>query len=389
MTRKRVLFVDDELKILKALRRVLYPIQEEWEVLFAESGMEALSVVAQGHVDVLVTDMRMPGMNGLTLLKESKRLYPRTIRVMLTGQPSRDLFCEVLTVCHYFLWKPVDNQDLITLLTGIAEMDSVLRDEHLLSLIGGMASLPSLPTIYTRLTMMLENEDGDASAIAAVVGEDMAMTAQVLKMVNSAYFGLSRKFSSLEEAVAYLGIDILRQLVLVHHLFSECSGSAICKFHLEGLWAHSLCTAKLAKEICDSNHQIPNIGYNAYVSGLLHDIGKLVLIRHLPYKYGQILEKCGHDHWQIDCEEQMLGTNHASIGGYLASLWGLPHMVAQVLTCHHHDMASEDSARLYPVTEAVWHADRICNGFREKSEKYHHLFENHCGSSQPQPTRWR
>lgn len=385
MTRKRVLFVDDELKILKALRRVLYPIQTDWDMFFAESGTEALALLSQAHVDLLVTDMRMPGMNGLTLLKESKRLHPRTIRVMLTGQPSRELFCEVLTVCHYFLWKPVDNQDLINLLTGIAAMDDSLQDERLLGLIGGMSSLPSLPALYVRLTDLLGREDSDVSQIAAVVAEDMAMAAQVLKMVNSAYFRVSREFSSLEEAVAYLGIDSLRQLVLVHHLFSECSGSAICKFHLEGLWAHSLCTAKLARAICESNHQNPQMSQNAYMSGLLHDIGKLVLIRHLPEMYGQVLERCGHGHCQITCEEELLGTNHANIGGYLASLWGLPHTITQVLTFHHHDMFTEANARLYPVSEAVWHADRLCNGFSDRSEKYCHLLDNLSGSGKLQP----
>jgi len=376
MTRKQVLFVDDEPKILKALRRVLYPVQKQWQLFFAESGAEALAILARQPIDVLVTDMQMPGMNGLELLKQSRLLSPRVVRVMLTGQPSRELFCEVLTVCHYFLWKPVNNQELINLLEGISDLDSSLRDERLLALIGGMTSLPSLPVLYTRLTDLLNCEQSNAAQIAAVVNEDMAMAAQVLKLVNSAYFGISRQFSSLQEAVAYLGLDILRQLVLVHHLFSECTSSAICKFHLEVLWQHSLCTARLAKAIAETKSQDPHFGQNAYMAGLLHDIGKLVLIRHLPEIYAAVLARCGHGHCQIDCEEELLGTNHASIGGYLSSLWGLPHTVTQVLTFHHHDMTTEERVRLYPVSEVVWHADRLCNNDGARSENYRHLLEN-------------
>ncbi len=376
MTDKQILFVDDEPKILKALRRVLYPVQKQWQLFFAESGAEALEILARQQIDVLVTDMQMPGMNGLELLKQSRRLYPRVVRVMLTGQPSRDLFCEVLTVCHYFLWKPVNNQELINLLNGIADLDSSLRDERLLALIGGMTSLPSLPVLYTRLTDLLNCDQSNVAQIAAVVNEDMAMAAQVLKLVNSAYFGISKQFSSLQAAVVYLGLDILRQLVLVHHLFSECTSSATCKFHLEELWHHSLCTARLAKAIAESKDLPRDLCQNAYMAGLLHDIGKLVLILHLPETYGAVQAKCGLGHCQIDCEEELLGTNHASIGGYLSSLWGLPHTVTQVLSFHHHDMTTEERVRLYPVSEVVWHADRLCNGDGELSENYRHLLEN-------------
>jgi len=376
MTRKQVLFVDDEPKILKALRRILYPVQKEWDFYFAESAAEAMLILDRQRINVLVTDMQMPGMNGLELLKESRRLYPSVVRVMLTGQPSKELFCEVLTVCHYFFWKPVNNQELINLLGGIADLDNSLQDERLLALIGGMTSLPSLPLLYTRLTDLLQSDQSDIAQVAEVVNEDVSMAAQVLKLVNSAYFGISRQFSSLQEAVAYLGLDILRQLVLVHHLFSECTSSAICKFHLEELWNHSLCTARLAKVIAESKGHSPQLGQTAYMAGLLHDLGKLVLIRHLPEIYAAVLARCGHGHCQIDCEEELLGTNHASIGGYLSSLWGLPHTVTQVLTFHHHDMTTEERVRLYPVSEVVWHADRLCNNDGARSENYRHLLEN-------------
>ena len=373
MGRKTILFVDDEPKILKGLQRILYPLKKEWNILLAESGAQALELLEQNPVDVVVSDMRMPVMNGMQLLSIIQKRYPKIVRVMLTGQPDRDMYCEVMTVSHYFIWKPASYEDLKALFEGIRELDAHLHDEKLLGLIGGMTSLPSLPALYVKLTEMLKNEESTTAEIAEIIEQDMAMTAQILKLVNSAFFGLSRRLNSLQEAVSYLGVDILRQLVLVHHLFSECSQSEVCRYHLETLWDHSLCTANLAREIAVSNENADFICNSAYLAGLLHDIGKLVLIRHLPGVYKEIIEEVKQGASQEIAENNKVGTNHAVIGGYLSLLWGLPYTVTQGITCHHQPSIAVEIEKFSPIAEAVWHANRLCKGDSSQSEKYQQL----------------
>ena len=375
MGRKTILFVDDEPKILKGLQRILYPMKSEWNILLAESGAQALELLEQNPVDVVVSDMRMPAMNGMQLLSIIQKRFPKVVRVMLTGQPDRDMYCEVMTVSHYFIWKPASYEDLRALFEGIRDLDAHLHDEKLLGLIGGMSSLPSLPDLYVKLTKLLQSDQSDSAEIAKVIGQDMAMAAQILKLVNSAFFGLSRRLHSLQEAVSYLGIDILRQLVLVHHLFTECSQSEVCRYHLQMLWDHSLCTANLAREIALSNDNADFICNSAYLAGLLHDIGKLVLIRHLPDVYKEITDEVQQGMSQEVSENSRIGTNHAVIGGYLSLLWGLPYTVTQGITCHHQQSVTVDIEKFSPIADAVWHANRLCKGDSSQSGKYQYLAE--------------
>ncbi len=371
MTKKTIVFVDDEPNILNGLRRMLYPLQKDWNMLFVEGGAKALEILAQSDVNVVVSDMRMPGMNGFELLQTVRKRFPNVIRVMLTGQPDKDVYCEVMAISHYFLWKPAKFEELQMLFDSIRNLDISLHDNKLRHLIGGITSLPSLPPLFDRLMELIENQETNITQIAAVINEDIAMAAQILKLVNSAFFALSRRIETIQEAVAYLGLDILRQLTLAQHLFAQCSEQERITFNLDELWQHSLCTATLAKAIAENGNVSGAIGNSAYLAGLLHEIGKLILIRHLPEIYTEILQEVQQQgKSQVQVESERLGTNHAIIGGYLASLWGLPHPITEAVSLHHDTPPSPETCRMSPLLEAVWHANRICRGDCSQSEKY-------------------
>jgi len=371
MIKKTILFVDDEPMILNGLRRILYPLLKDWNMLFVESGAKGIEVLEQTEIYVVVADMRMPGMNGFELLQTVRKRFPSVIRVMLTGQPDRDVYCEVMAVCHYFLWKPARFEDLQVLFNSIRELDISLHDRKLLHLIGGITSLPSLPPLFDRLMDLIESQETSATQIAEVINEDIAMAAQILKLVNSVFFNLSRRIETIHEAVSYLGLDILRQLVLAQHLFAQCSEQERVTFKLDELWQHSLCTATLAKAIAENDNVSVATSNSAYLAGLLHEIGKLILIRHLPDIYGEILQEVKlQGKSQVQTESERLGTNHAIIGGYLTSLWGLPHTITEAVALHHDTPISPELCRMSPVLEAVWHANRICRGNCLQSQKY-------------------
>nr|WP_320012504.1 response regulator [uncultured Desulfobulbus sp.] len=368
---KTILFVDDEPNILRGLRRMLHPLKKQWTMYFAESGAEALEIMAEHDIQALVTDMRMPRMNGYELLQEVRKLYPQIIRIVLTGQPDKETYCELMTLSHYFLWKPIRNEDLQLLLEMIRDLDQRLHEPKLLELLGGLSSLPSLPPLFHKLMDLFENQETTTNDIADVVAEDIAMTAQLLKLVNSSFFSLNREILTVHEAVTYLGLEILRHLVIAQHVFNSCNEQERQAFRLDDLWQHSLCTATLAREISEFISDDPTSGSSAYLAGLLHEVGKLILVHHMPNEYAQILRRCEEEGIaQSEAEMDLLGTNHAIIGGYLTSLWGLPHNITEAIALHHGNDDAPEICRLSPILEAVWHANKICNGDMSNSEKY-------------------
>ncbi|MBV5306292.1 MAG: HDOD domain-containing protein [Desulfobulbaceae bacterium] len=375
MNKKTILFVDDEPKILKSLRRMLYPLSTDWNMIYVESGAHALEILAQTPTAVLVSDMRMPSMTGLELLKIVQNRYPEIVRVMLTGQPGKDMYCDVMAISHYFLWKPTSFENFEALFGRIKELDSILKDEHLVRLIGGISSLPSLPELFTRLTELLDKPEANSAQIATVIGDDLAMTAQILKLVNSAFFNLLKRVDTLSDAVAYLGLDMIRNLVLVQHLFSQFTPEEYQEFQLNQSWQHSFCVANLSEQIVTSQCKIgQDHKHHSYLAGLLLDIGKLVLIRHLPDTYREILVKVAQeDRAQVETEREYLGTDHAAIGAYLASLWGLPREIFESIALHHKELPVNLSGPS-SITEAVWHATRICHGDFSLSESNNAIY---------------
>lgn len=384
MSIKTILFVDDEPNILRGLRRMLHPLKRQWTMHFAESGAQALEIMAEHQIQVLVTDMRMPGMNGYELLREVCLRHPQIIRIVLTGQPDKETYCELMTLSHYFLWKPVKYEDLKLLLDMIYDLDLQLHDPQLLQLLGGLTSLPSLPPLFHRLMTLLDNQSATSMQIAEVINQDIAMAAQILKLVNSSYFSLNRQIVTIQDAITYLGMDILRYLVLARHIFSSCHTRQCEAFQLDQMWQHSLCTATLSRAIGEFISDDPTTGSSAYLGGLLHEIGKLVLIHHLPEQYKEIMRQCAEGRRQSEVEMELLGTNHAIIGGYLTSLWGLPHNITEAITLHHSAPTAPEICRLSPVLEAVWHANRICRGdlthsikYQDVVQQWRHLSQKH------------
>jgi HD-like signal output (HDOD) protein len=163
----------------------------------------------------------------------------------------------------------------------------------------------------------------------------MSMTAQVLKLANSAFFGLQQQLSSPEEAVAYLGLDTIKSLVLSIHAFSQFEKAETGALKIESLWSHSLQVASTAKRISKLEGQDAKTAEEAFTAGLLHDIGKLVLAVNLPNEYAEAV-RLAHTGLELPlAEHQVFGFNHADVGGYLIGLWGLPVPVVEAVALHH------------------------------------------------------
>ncbi len=334
--KQRILFVDDEPSVLNALRRTLWTLNAEWEMTFAESGARALDLMAQQPFDVVVSDMMMPGMNGAQLLNEVMRRHPQTIRLILSGHADRDLILQCVGSTHQYLSKPCDAAVLQATLRRVVAVEASLESGAIKRLVTRLEYLPSIPALYGELVALLQAPETPVEEVAGIVERDPAMTAKVLKLVNSAFFGLARQVTSLPDACGYLGLDTLRSLVLSLQTFSQFQARKLGGIELESLWRHSLRTAQAAKRIARRQAAAVEIVDAAFVAGLLHDVGKLILAANCVAEYERALRQAREKPEDlVEAEKAVFGCDHADVGGYLMGLWGLPTPVVEAIALHH------------------------------------------------------
>jgi len=332
----RILFVDDDPLVLQGLQRMLRCMRQEWEMEFVESGESALARLEQADFDVVVSDMRMPGMNGAELLDTVMRRHPKTVRLILSGHADRDLILRCVGATHQYLAKPCDPDELKLTITRAAQSEGSLQSEALRVLVARIECLPSLPDLYSEIVEKCRDPETVIEDIAVIVARDLAMTAKILKLVNSAFFGLGRSISSVHEAVSYLGIETIKALVLSLDAFSQFQEVSECGFSFGELWRHSMETAATARAIARFEKADQKALDESFASGLLHDTGKLVMAYNFPAAYADAVRASQHRGLSlIACERETFSASHAEVGGYLLGLWGLPVGVVEAIAFHH------------------------------------------------------
>lgn len=331
---KRILFVDDEPNILDGLRRMLRPQRLAWDVAFVSSAEEALTLMEAGPFDVIVSDMRMPGMDGATLLKTVSAKYPQVLRIVLSGYTELESSYRAVPFAHQFLLKPCEPESLISAIETGTRLSETLRSEALAKVVGSLGELPSAPRVYAELRLALADANAPIERIVKVVEKDVAIVAKLLQLVNSAFFGTVRKVADIKTAVMYLGVKTLHDLVLSVEIGrSFQSRQHVEGFSIEMLQQHSSLTASIASRICETG----NVAEYAMAAGLLHDTGKLVLADRLPKQFAAAISLAGRTSRPLFLvEEELIGVSHAEVGAYLLSLWGLPHPVVEAAAHHHH-----------------------------------------------------
>ncbi len=354
----KILFVDDELDILSGLRRMLHSMRHEWSMRFANSGKEALELMATEQVDVIVADMRMPGMDGAELLEMVSQKYPHVVRIVLSGQADEKTVFRVVNPSHQYLSKPCNAEHLKHIVSRALHLRRILSSEKLKEIISQIDTLPSLPRLYRELVNALKAPDITIKEVGKIISQDLGITAKVLKLVNSAYFGLPRQISDPAQAVSYLGLDVIKGVVLSVQTFSQFEKTPLKHLSLERLFAHSMQTGNFARKIAQEHTGNPTIANDSYLAGLLHDVGKIILVQQFPDLYGQAVSLCKSRNCPIwEAEEAVLGGSHAEVGAYLIGLWGLSEPVVEAIAFHHYPSLSAPTG-FSPLT-AVHVADAL------------------------------
>ena len=333
MATPSILFVDDEPNVLSGLRRMLRGKKDAWSMNFVNSGAEALTFMAATPVDVVVTDMRMPGMDGAQLLTTVQAKHPATVRVILSGQCDQETALRAVGPSHQFLSKPCDGPVIEDVITRALALRGKLANEKLLSLVSSLPSLPTAPKIYLELLEELRAPEPNSRSIASIVSRDVALTAKLLQLTRSAYFGVNWNVRTAQQAVDMIGLDVVRALVLNHGMASQFDGDNQA---MDSVWRESLTCATLAQAIAKDSGQSSEAVDNAFVAGLLHDAGILVLASCFRREQKEICKLVETKGVQLfEAERAILGANHAEIGAYLLGMWGLPDNIVEPVAFHH------------------------------------------------------
>lgn len=334
---KRILFVDDEPNVIDGLRRMLRKERKDWDMAFAGSATEALGLLEQQPFDVIVTDLQMPGMNGAQLLEKVVDQYPQMVRIVLSGHGDEKSTTRAMRVVHQYISKPTDPEALRLAITRACSTKSIIGDERVRGAIARCDTLPSPPMLYMQLNSAMNSDKSDARQIARLVSQDVALAAKILQLVNSSFFGLGRRVSSIDQTVALLGITRIKALVLTEVILKQFRPPERLKeFACGTFWEHSSMVAELARLISREEGQRDDRPDQAFTAGLLHDIGKLIFASQFQDEYLQVLRESHETGEPLSVVEmRTMGVNHAEVGSYLLALWGLPPRLIEAVTLHH------------------------------------------------------
>jgi HD-like signal output (HDOD) protein/CheY-like chemotaxis protein len=329
----RVLFVDDEPLVVRSLRRTLATRKLGWEPCFTESGTQALALVDEGNIDVIVSDMHMPGMDGATLLRRVQERHPEVVRIILSGQTDPKLVFRAVPVAHQFLTKPFDTTLLVATIERALDLRRIIMNPALRAIIGADNRLPAAPKVYTALTRALSREDASLPQIVELIERDPGLAARVAQLGSSSFFRVPRAVSGLSGIVSYLGVDIIKTLVLTVEIVGVFATKTIIPgFSIDAFQTHSVTVAHIARRMLERGDRAEE----AFLAGILHDVGRLVLASRCPALLTKAIATSRETGTPLHAAEKaVLGVTHADIGGYLLGTWGLPLEIVDAVLSHH------------------------------------------------------
>jgi HD-like signal output (HDOD) protein len=325
--------VDDEPDLLDSLRTRLYKHRHEWNMKFVLSGADAIATLEQQRVDLIVSDVRMPGMDGGQLLSVVKQRWPTTVRIIVSGYSDPAQAARLTSLAHQYIAKPCDGRELENIIERCFNLQDLLNQEPLRRVVGSVGKLPAMPKTYGRLQAALSQPSVTAAEVGDIVNADAAIAGKVLQITNSAFFRLRKPMVRIKDAVTYLGFATIRNLVLSAEIFSQWNSPlSLPNVDPEQLQNHAQLAAAACKSLAGGRAS-PD---DAWLAGLLHDIGYWILVQECPEELGRALELSrSRDLPLFECERMTMGATHAEVGAYLLGLWGLPYSIVEAVALHH------------------------------------------------------
>jgi len=364
----RVLFVDDDEGVLRGLRRSLRKKRNEWDMRFACGGNEALNFLEDERADVVVSDMQMPEMDGAELLEAIRKKHPHTNRLILSGYTKEESIIKTVGPAHFYLAKPCSTEEITTAVDRLLTLNAYVSDESLRSFSTSIKKLPSVPSVVRELMIELEKEPPSLDLLSDIIGKDIALTAQVLRLTNSAFFSLPTKATNPRQAVKLLGVDTIRDVIFSAGIIGVFQGTKDDAFRLERLSKNCLLIGKLAKRICKHWGLPEEECGQASCAGNISHLGTLLLQTADIDKYHTAMERLGQDvRYVTEAEKLAFNTSHQKLGAYMLGVWGFAIPIVEAVAFHHlppHYLLEQKSPTL-----AVYIAQTLCKGENWENDK--------------------
>ncbi|MFK7994305.1 MAG: HDOD domain-containing protein [Granulosicoccus sp.] len=331
---KKILFVDDEPAILEGLQDLLRGHRRRWDMTFICGGEAAMTAMNDSVYDVVVSDVRMPGVGGVDVLEYAKDNHPQSLRIALTGFSDEQSTIKLTRLAQRYLRKPCSLEDLDDVISGDFGLIKAFDNDMVKELVGKAGRITATQSNHQKLLKLLDTENSSIDEIISIVEQDVALTAKVLQLVNSSFFRRQREIHSAREAVGYLGADILRSLALANQMFEMTKElQTFPGFDPNALQRHCALTSTIAREL------VPDIELStvAFTAGLLHDVGKLIIAREKPELIPELVgafDGMSNSWVDADSERAILGCTHAEVGGCILNLWGVPTAIVEAVTFH-------------------------------------------------------
>lgn len=349
----KLLIVDDEENILKALWRELF--EEDLEVETASSAEAALKLLEKERFEMVISDVRMPGMDGLRLLEAIQLRFPYMNRAILSGFVDQSAALDALAkgIATAFIPKPWEKNALLTIIRKALEIQRTLSEWKLLDVVTHIENIPTLPRHYFELSRLLKKE-ASARQVAELIQKDAGMTMRVLQVANSAFYSW-RKVTSVERAVTMIGMDGIRNILLLTSILSKLNMNREDMGILSEIMAQSQVVNKYVVEFHQKRAKTA-IPESLACVAVLQDIGKILMLQYLPDQLKTIRSNGGAPSWsEFFNREQERGytqCTHQEIGAYFLKWWNLPDEMVEAVLFHHTPWrASEDRRELLETLE--------------------------------------
>jgi HD-like signal output (HDOD) protein/CheY-like chemotaxis protein len=349
--KKRILFVDDEMCVLDGLKRSLHGMRDKWEMNFVSSGEQALIKLSHRPYDVIISDMRMPRMDGSMLLECVRKAYPDLVRFILSGQAEQEAVVRAIGPTHQYLTKPCQPKQLLEAVNRACTLRERLSNDSLRSIVGRLTSIPSPSSCLSELSTELLHQEPSLDRVAAITKKDVGLSCKVLQIVNSSFFGVSVPVNDVTHAICLLGLNRLRPIFLtagvlcameVHPEISHfCDETIECSLDISALAAMIM-----RHEFPDK----PKLANEALLAGLVLDAGQLVLASEFTSDYAAL---CKDDRpgglpiWRKEIAKY--GASHCDVGAYLLGIWGFSDPIVEAVAFHHEPSRCVNS-ELSPLT---------------------------------------
>jgi putative nucleotidyltransferase with HDIG domain len=338
MNEKYILLADTETGTAEELQQAL---GQEWLITWVQTGTAAVEELKKREYHGLVVSLHLADLKPAQLLNRVRQKYPKTVRFVVATEKDRGRVVKEALGAHQFLTRPFDADGLRTTIQRAMASDVWIASENLHKLVARVRSLPAIPALHLEIVAALRSPDSTTEEVGALIAKDMAVTAKLLQVINSAYFGLPRTVTSPADAVSLLGFETVKSMVMAVKLLNHYDRLKLGSFSMDTLWQHSTAVADAARQLTLLQTEDRNLADQAYTAGLLHDVGKAVLAGNFSEQYAGAQSLADKRQLPLsDVEHEIFGANHAEIGAYLLSLWGLPLNILEAAALHHQPQGS-------------------------------------------------